>query len=124
LLDHYLTEVRPRLLQGRESAKLWVSRQGSAMTCNSLALRVEKVTGRRLGRRLGMHLFRHCAATSLALEAPEHVRQIPALLGHRRLATSERYYNLAEGSTAAASYQDGLLALRRRLQEEARRPRR
>jgi integrase/recombinase XerD len=123
-LDHYLALVRPRLLQGRESPKLWVSRQGRPMTCNSLGLRVEKVTSRRLGRRLGMHLFRHCAATSLALEAPEHVRQIPALLGHRRLATSERYYNLAEGSTAAASYQEGLLALRHRLQEEARRPQR
>jgi integrase/recombinase XerD len=121
-LDHYLALVRPKLLQGRNSPKLWVSRQGTPMTCNSLGLRVEKVTSRRLGRRLGMHLFRHCAATSLALEAPEHVRQIPALLGHRRLATSERYYNLAEGSTAAASYQDGLLALRHRLQEEARRP--
>jgi integrase/recombinase XerD len=82
------------------------------------------MTSRRLGRRLGMHLFRHCAATSLALEASEHVRQIPALLGHRRLATSERYYNLAEASTAAASYQNGLLALRRRLQEEARPPQR
>jgi integrase len=121
-LDHYLSEVRPRLLRGRESSKLWVSSQGTPMTYNSLGSQVQKVTGRRLGRRLGMHLFRHCAATSLALEAPEHVRQIPALLGHRRLATSERYYNLAEGSTAAASYQEGLLALRRRLQEEAQRP--
>ena len=28
-LDHYLALVRPRLLQGRESPKLWVSREGT-----------------------------------------------------------------------------------------------
>jgi site-specific recombinase XerD len=121
-LDHYLAQIRPKLLQGTASPALWVSREGGPMTGNSLAMRVAKVTARRLGQPLGMHLFRHCAATSLALEAPEHVRQIPALLGHRRLATGERYYNLAETSSAALGHQQRLLALRRRLQAEAHRP--
>ena len=36
-LDRYLEEVRPRLLGGRSCARLWVSRDGTAMTVNSLA---------------------------------------------------------------------------------------
>ena len=68
---------------GAPRARLWVSRDGTAMTVNSLARRVEAVTERRLGRRMGPHLFRHCAATSLALEAPEEAGSIAALLGHQ-----------------------------------------
>ena len=68
-----------------------MTRVGAAMAYSGVGARVEETTARRLGRRLGMHLFRHCAATSLALEAPEHVREAAALLGHRRLSTAERY---------------------------------
>ena len=118
-LDRYLGEVRPRLLGGSASARLWVSRDGTGMTVNGLSRRVEAVTGRRLGRRMGPHLFRHCAATALALEAPEEAGSIAALLGHQGPGTGERYYNLAEGSAAAAGYQGRLAALRGRLREEA-----
>ena len=44
------------------------------------------------------------AATSIAIEDPHHVTLIAALLGHARLATSERYYNMATTLEAAASY--------------------
>lgn len=118
-LDRYLAEVRPRLLGGRAGTALWISRDGTAMTVNSLSRRVEAATGRRLGRRMGPHLFRHCAATGLALEAPDLAREIPALLGHRRPATGERYYNLAGAAEAAGEYQARLAALRRRLRAEA-----
>jgi integrase/recombinase XerD len=118
-LDRYLAEIRPLLLAGRSCARLWISRDGTAMTVNSLSRRVEAVTGERLGRRLGMHLFRHCAATSLALAAPALAGAIPGLLGHQSLRTGERYYNLAGGSAAVAAYQAGLLALRQRLWAQA-----
>ena len=39
------------------------------------------------------HLFRDCAATSVAIEDPEHVRIAAAILGHHSLATTQRYYD-------------------------------
>ena len=89
------------------------------MSDNTLSSTLHKVTGRLFGRSFGMHLVRHCAATSLARDAPEHVREIPALLGHQGFATGERHYNLAQAGVAVQGYQEGLLSLRRRLQNEA-----
>ena len=52
-----------------------------------------------------MHLFRHAAATGMALHDPHHVQLLAALLGHSILATSERYYNMATTTEAARNYQ-------------------
>ena len=114
-LDRYLTEIRPALLGGASSPGLWISRDGTVMSCHSISRRIEKVTTRRFGRPLSMHLFRHCAATSVALDLPGHVRAVPALLGHQSPAPGERYYILAGANQAATAYQQGILALRRRL---------
>ena len=58
------------------------------------------------------HLFRDCAATTIAIEDPEHVRIASQILGHRSAATTERYYNQAQTIDAARRYQDFLVALR------------
>jgi integrase len=56
--------------------------------------------------------FRDCAATSIAIEDPKHVRIASQILGHRSTATTERYYNQARAIDAARRYQDFLLTLR------------
>ena len=114
-LDRYLAEIRPRLLGGTGSPRLWISRDGTVMGCPSISRRIEKVTTRRFGRPLNVHLFRHCAATSVALDLPQHVQAVPALLGHQSQESGKRYYILAGANQAAATYQQELLALRRRL---------
>ncbi len=57
--------------------------------------RIVKVTTREIGRPICPHLFRHCAATSIAEISPELARIIRPLLAHTRNTTSERYYNRA-----------------------------
>jgi integrase/recombinase XerD len=69
-------------------------------------------TGTAFGQPVNPHLFRDCAATSIAIEDPEHVRIASQILGHRSTATTERYYNQARIVDAARRYQDFLLALR------------
>lgn len=59
-----------------------------------------------------MHLFRDCAATSIALEDPEHVRIAAQILGHRSFATTEKYYRLARAADASRAYQAAIEALR------------
>jgi integrase len=51
------------------------------------------------------HLFRDCAATSLADEHPEIARYAADLLGHRYFRTTETYYIAARQQHALRRYQ-------------------
>jgi integrase len=117
-LSRYLNEHRPVLckVQGRWARpigqKLWVSGRGSPMMEAALYSAIVKRTLMNLGRRINPHLFRDCAATSIAIADPAHVRIASQLLGHRSAATTEKYYNQAQAIDAARRYQDFLVALR------------
>ena len=65
-----------------------------------------------LGRAINPHLFRDCAATSIAIDDPGHVGIACRLLGHRAASTTERYYNHARGVEASGLMQKHSLALR------------
>jgi integrase/recombinase XerD len=69
-------------------------------------------TAEAFGKPINPHLFRDCAATSIAIDDPEHVRTASQILGHRSTATTEQYYNQAQAIEAARRYQDFLVALR------------
>ena len=46
------------------------------------------------------HSFRDAAATTMAVEDPDHIRLAAPLLGHRSPATTERHYQLAQSLDA------------------------
>ncbi len=75
--------------------------------------RITEVTRAHFGHPVNPHLFRDCAATSLATQDPAHAHFNMQILGHSTLATSERYYNHATSQAVSAAYQANLLALRR-----------
>lgn len=99
-LDRYFDHHHPRLLNGSATRELWINRNGGVIRPHSVGQRISKVTKRVLGVPISPHLFRHCAATSVALDDPEHAMIIKSLLGHSRIFTAEKYYNRA--SIAAA----------------------
>jgi integrase/recombinase XerD len=92
---------------------LWVSDQCTAMRPGTLYQRVMKVTAAKFGRALSPHLFRDCAATSIAIEDPKHVYITTSILGHTTLATSELHYNHAQSLEASARIQEVILGLRK-----------
>jgi integrase/recombinase XerD len=55
--------------------------------------------------------FRDSAATSIAIDDPEHIGIASCLLGNSS-ATTEKYYNQARAVEAARTMQNTLLALR------------
>ncbi len=111
-LDTYLQIWRPALLQDQEMDHLWITQYGRPMNSKAAYVRVTKVTLRALGKSLNPHLFRDCAATSVALEDPEHVRIIASILGHSSLSTAEKYYNQAQSTEAGRIYQNVMTAIR------------
>lgn len=134
-LETYLTEHRPILLlsngharvpskSSAETSGLWISIFGRQMAEVSVHGRMVELTRRAFGKSVNPHLFRDCAATSIALQDPQHSYIIMSVLGHSSLATSERYYNHASALKANEAYQTNVLALRREAASHARAERR
>ena len=126
-LERYLVHHRPRLCErgapqvayasvdDEPCRALWVGQSGVALSPVTLYARIVELTEKRFGQSVNPHLFRDCAATSIATMDPEHVRITMTVLGHTKLATSERYYNHARSFEAARLHQANIMALRRRV---------
>jgi len=112
-MDTYLESHRPRLLQGKSTERLWISQRGNPMADNSIRGQIKTRTEIAFGTALTPHLFRDCAATSVAIEDPDHVRIAASILGHYRLATTQRYYDQSQMLAAGRHYQSALIDLRR-----------
>ncbi|MDR3418349.1 MAG: site-specific integrase [Nevskia sp.] len=122
-LERYLQHYRPWLC-AQDSHRnprirfqppgdhLWVSKTGAAMSEDVFYKDLRNRTRERFGQALSPHLFRDCAATTIATEDPAHVAIIPALLGHTTAQTSERYYNHAGMIDAGRRVQDVVAKLR------------
>lgn len=91
---------------------LWLSRCGSALHKATIYNLITDLTRAHFGHAIHPHLFRDCAATTIAEEDAAHVGIIPAVLGHTCDETSARHYNHACGYEAARRHQQVLSALR------------
>jgi len=58
------------------------------------------------------HLFRDCAATTIADEDPNRVRMSAPVLGHTDFRTTEAYYIAANTRVAGAAHHDLIRARR------------
>jgi integrase/recombinase XerD len=110
-LDRYIAHYRVILqtLGGRqdrgETDNLWISEIATPLDAKSIPQRIKKHTRAAFGQHLWPHLFRDCAATSVAVEDPKSERIIKSILGHSTMATSEKHYNQARGLEASRRYQ-------------------
>lgn len=120
-LADYLRRWRPALLargalcNSRVSIAtddLWVSSSGRPLDPQGLFDLTRKHTQAAFGRSVSPHRFRDCAATSIALEDPKHIRIASQILSHRSIATTERHYNQARSVEAARVWQTTLARLR------------
>jgi integrase/recombinase XerD len=98
-LKAYLRTTRPALLAGIESARLFVSPVNhpgedfclGEHALGNLVARYAKAVG--VKKKVTPHLWRHTCATHL-LQNQANVRHVQELLGHKCLATTERYLRL------------------------------
>jgi integrase len=122
-LERYLVHYRPWLCAQDShrdprfsfrppGQRLWVSKTGSAYSPEAYYSMVRERTAARFGAALWPHLFRDCAASSVANERPRNIGIIKSVLGHARLKTSERHYIHAQSVAAVRRFQDHILELR------------
>ncbi|MDD2710731.1 MAG: tyrosine-type recombinase/integrase [Verrucomicrobiae bacterium] len=93
-LETYLKGVRPELLKGRATDRLFISYRGKPMDRNSVGKLVRKYAKlAKVSKPVSCHVWRHTCATHL-LKNNANLRHVQEILGHRSLATTERYLHL------------------------------
>lgn len=111
----YVERIRPHLPDGGlvgDQGWLWIGRNGpQPLLIETVSSILSKVTERHLGRPTSPHLFRDCAATDVALLAPQDVGITKDVLGHATLASSQAHYNQAQSFTALTRLESVLLDL-------------
>lgn len=123
-LARYLSTYRPWLMAQtawrdprfafREAGNsLWVSKCGSAMQPGPIFNAVKARTEAQFGIGTGLHLFRDCVGTSVAVQDPGHVEIIQRLLGHASPTTAEKFYTHAHSIEASRLMQENIMKIRR-----------
>jgi len=122
-MEQYLAQHRPVLAaksgfwKRGEHNGLWVSRHGGKLPDDGIYRHISDRTRKHFGQSINPHLFRDCAATSVAIEDPDHVGIVAAILGHSTMRTAETYYNQATSLQAARNHQDVIQSLRKEIAE-------
>ena len=99
-------------MDGSVSKYLWISRFGNPLTDKSIRHQLKAHTKSAFGIAITPHLFRDCAATSIAIHDPDQVRMAATLLGHYTLETTQKYYDQSQMLAAGRVYQAHIMALR------------
>ena len=94
-LENYLKAIRPEMLKGRQTDKLFISiRDGRPIGEHGLKGILNRYVRKlRFKKHVTCHLWRHTCATHL-VKNNANLRCVQEMLGHKSLATTERYLRL------------------------------
>jgi integrase/recombinase XerD len=93
-LETYIKGIRPQLVGGKATDKLFVSMRGNPIDAHTVGDVVKKYA--RLAsvkKHVTPHVWRHTCATHL-VKNEANLRHVQDILGHRSLNTTERYLSL------------------------------
>jgi len=89
------------------------------MSERMIYIRVRKLTLRKLGVAISLHVFRGCMETPIARFDPRNIRMRQLMLQHRSPKSGTAFYNLAGMIEAVLRCQDTITDLRRRTADTA-----
>ena len=116
-LDRYLNYYRSHFPNALNHDGFWASVKGCRLSGGGLYRRINIRTYDAFGFSINMHLFRDCAATTLAIHKPDQVLTAAGLLGHANLNTIHQHYIHAQSIKAGNEHQANVSRLRKRLDE-------
>ena len=90
-IEVYIENARPRLLQGRDEAALFVNHRGRPLTRQGLWLIVkEYALAAGIEREVTPHTLRHSFATHM-LDGGARLRELQQMLGHASISSTQIY---------------------------------
>ncbi len=93
-LEDYLSHARPQLLGTGHTEQLFISYRGNPLDPHTLGSLVKRhAQSAHIKKVVTPHVWRHTCATHL-VQNHANLRHVQDLLGHRSLATTERYLRL------------------------------
>jgi integrase/recombinase XerD len=114
-IHFYLEQVRPSLLGGRTSDRLWITIRHTPMTDHSLYIAMTNFTRKVFGKAINPHRYRHIGATTVVVGAPEKLEAARAFLGHGGSATTQDNYLVGQSVAASRDHAELIARLRRTL---------
>jgi integrase/recombinase XerD len=94
-LDNYLTAVRPLIASQPDEDAIFLTSMGVSLSPNHLSWMARQyVRAAKIAKTGACHIFRHTMAT-LMLEGGADIRYIQAMLGHKRLDTTQIYTHVS-----------------------------
>jgi site-specific recombinase XerD len=104
VLERYLSEVRPMYSGAAQHDGLWCSTKGGPLTGKAIYRIITDRTRAAFGQPVNPHLFRACAATTIAILDPTRIGVARDLLGHASISTTHAHYNKANSIAASRLY--------------------
>jgi integrase/recombinase XerD len=86
--EYYVREVRPKFTGADRHDGVWASTKDGPLTANAIARVITERTRDAFGQAVNPHLFRHCAATTIAMLQPRRIGVARDLLGHASMRAS------------------------------------
>ena len=103
-LERYLREVRPMYPAAAQHDGLWCSTKGGPLTDKAIYRIITDRTRAAFGQPVHPHLFRACAATTIAILEPARIGVARDLLGHASISTTHAHYNKARSIESSRLY--------------------
>lgn len=104
-LERFIEYYRPRYPGADDTSALWLSTHGGPLTQGAISRIICQCTRPAFGHCVNPHLFRDCAATTVATRDGSRMGTAVALLAHRHKRTIDKHYNQASMITATQDYQ-------------------
>ncbi|HYM32191.1 MAG TPA: hypothetical protein VEU47_12880, partial [Candidatus Cybelea sp.] len=120
-LEIYLEQIRPMLLCGASSERLWINWRGGDLDERSFWLRLTLQTSALTGKSQSPELFRAAAAAAIARQDPNHAGVVREVLGNASIDAAENLADRSRRIDAGRTYREAITALRNRPNRSARR---
>lgn len=111
LLQRYQQDYRP-ILAGKNCTALFPGQFGEPKSAQTLGQQISKAVFEHTGLTMNPHLFRHTMAKLFLKLHPKDCETVRLALGHKSLATTNRYYIEYSNAAALRHFNESILNLR------------